>query len=82
MDHGTAQLVFLDAIERHLGELRKLEGNVARLLEETKKHLQRKRRFKMEVSRNRQTRLIEDVELIELDAEDSQPTALTPRKKK
>jgi hypothetical protein len=83
MDTATAHLIFIDKIEQHVDELRRRENNVEAMLEDIKKLLSRRKRFEMVVSRNRQTRMIDHVDLIELEPEEEiEETALTPAKRK
>jgi hypothetical protein len=84
MDTATAHLIFINKIEQHVDELRRRENNVEAMLEDIKKLLSRRKRFEMVVSRNRQTRMIDHVDLIELEPaeEEIEETALTPAKRK
>jgi hypothetical protein len=83
MDIATAHLIFIDKIEQHVESIRQRESNVEAMLEEIKKLLSRRKRFEMVVSRNHQTRLIDHVDLIELQPEEEiEETALTPAKRK
>jgi hypothetical protein len=76
-----AMLVFLDAIEKNLDDIKKTEGSVLRAIEELKSVVGRKKKFKMVPERNTHTQLIQEVVITEEAVKAETATRITGLKK-